>query len=103
MSTYLVVTNISIVGSLLYLVSAATMEAPSTSGSVPGSGRKIAVCGIGVRLPGGIRSTDIFWDFLISGKDARGPVSTNRYNALGFDDSLGDKNAIKTKLGCFLD
>jgi acyl transferase domain-containing protein len=73
-----------------------------SSNGVPGR-RKVAVCGIGVRLPSGIRSTDALWDLLVNGRDARTPVPASRYNAAGFDGSLGDKGAIKTGFGYFLD
>ena len=63
----------------------------------------VAVCGIGLRLPGGIRNTTDFWDLLVNGKDARGPIPFSRYNIDGFSDSLGGKGAIKTRYGYFLD
>lgn len=63
----------------------------------------IAVCGLAMRLPGGIRDADAFWDLLINGRDARGPIPSNRYNAEGFDDHLGTKGAIQTHWGYFLD
>jgi len=63
----------------------------------------VAVCGIGLRLPGGIRSTVDFWDLLVNGKDARGPIPSSRYNIDGFSDSLGGKAGIKTRHGYFLD
>lgn len=65
--------------------------------------RRIAICGIGLRLPGGIRNTDAFWELLVNGKDARGPIPSSRYNIEGFDASLGGKGAIKTRHGYFLD
>jgi len=63
----------------------------------------IAICGIGLRLPGGIRNTGDFWDLLVNGKDARGPVPSTRYNIDGFNDDLGGKDGIKTRHGYFLD
>lgn len=63
----------------------------------------IAICGLAMRLPGGIRDADTFWDFLINGRDARGPIPTNRYNPEGFDSRLGTKGAIQTRCGYFLD
>ncbi|KAH8650845.1 hypothetical protein BGZ60DRAFT_534031 [Tricladium varicosporioides] len=72
----------------------------STTGS---SQVQVAICGIGLRLPGGIRDGDGFWDLLINGKDARGPIPITRYNADGFDNSLGARDAINLKNGYFLD
>lgn len=63
----------------------------------------IAVCGIGVRLPGGIQSPDDFWELLVNGRDARGEIPPSRYNIHGFDDSLDGKGVIKSKYGYFLD
>ena len=62
----------------------------------------IAVCGLAMRLPGGIRNAESFWDVLYHGKDMRGPIPADRYNAQGFDDTMGKKGAIKTKYGYFL-
>jgi acyl transferase domain-containing protein len=64
---------------------------------------QVAICGFGLRLPGGIRNGDDFWDLLINGKDARGPIPASRYNMEGFDNSLGARDAIKVKHGYFLD
>jgi len=64
---------------------------------------EIAICGIGLRLPGGIRTCDEFWDLLEQGRDARGPIPASRYNVDGFDDGLGGKDGIKVKHGYFLD
>ncbi|KAK3392816.1 hypothetical protein B0H63DRAFT_530309 [Podospora didyma] len=63
---------------------------------------QIAVCGIGLRLPGGVNSQDALWDLLINSKDTRGPIPASRYNIEGFDGSLGSKGAIKTRHGYFL-
>jgi hypothetical protein len=63
----------------------------------------VAVCGISLRLPGGIRSTGDYWALLINGKDARGPIPPSRYNIDGFSDVLGGKGAIKARYGYFID
>ena len=63
----------------------------------------IAICGLGIRLPGGIRNAESFWDLLINGKDAQGPIRSDRYKLDSFNDALGKKGAIKTKRGYFLD
>lgn len=63
----------------------------------------IAICGFGLRLPGGIRDGDSFWDLLVNGKDARTVIPASRYNISGFDSSLNGKDAIKTTHGYFLD
>ena len=63
----------------------------------------IAVCGIALRLPGGIRNSESFWDVLINGKDTRGPIPSTRYNAEGFRDKMSEKEAIKPQSGYFLE
>ncbi|KAF5022679.1 hypothetical protein F66182_5227 [Fusarium sp. NRRL 66182] len=63
----------------------------------------VAICGIGLRLPGGIRNCDDYWSLLYNGLDARSPIPSNRYNLDGFDDSLGGRDAIRVKHGYFLD
>lgn len=44
----------------------------------------IAICGLALRLPGGIRDADAFWDALLNGRDMRGPIPKSRYNPVGF-------------------
>lgn len=63
----------------------------------------IAICGVAMRLPGGIRDGDSFWDFLVNGRDARSLIPRDRYNADGFDSKLGAKGAIEAQHGYFLD
>ena len=63
----------------------------------------IAICGLALRLPGGIRNAESFWDALVNGKDIRGPIPSDRYNARGFSDAMSEKGAIKTQHGYFLD
>ena len=63
----------------------------------------IAVCGLGIRLPGGVCDAEGFWDLLVKGRDARGPIRSDRYNSDSFSDVLGKKGAIKTQYGYFLD
>jgi len=70
------------------------------SNSVPES---IAICGLALRLPKGIRDAEGFWDVLQNGEDMRGPIPSDRYNAKGFNNALGKKGAIITKYGYFLD
>ena len=62
----------------------------------------IAICGMAMRLPGGIHDDQGFWDALYNGKDMRSPIPPERYNAGGFSDVLGKKGAIKTQHGYFL-
>ena len=63
----------------------------------------IAICGLALRLPGGIRDAESFWDLLYNGRDTRGPIPADRYNKDGFGDLLGKKGMIRTQYGHFLD
>jgi acyl transferase domain-containing protein/SAM-dependent methyltransferase len=65
--------------------------------------RPVAVCGVALRLPGGINSTEGLWEALRQGKDMRSLVPQSRYNREGFGDSIGNKGAIKTQYGYFLE
>lgn len=71
--------------------------------SLPKLTHPIVICGFGLRLPGGIRDGDSFWDLLVNGKDARAPIPASRYNITGFDGSLDGRDPIKTMHGYFLD
>nr|ALQ32794.1 putative polyketide synthase [Fusarium bulbicola] len=44
----------------------------------------VCIVGMACRLPGGIRSPDDLWDFMIQKKSAYGPVPADRYNIDGF-------------------
>ena len=62
----------------------------------------IAICGMAMRLPGGIHDAQAFWDLLYNGKDMRTLIPADRYNAKAFSNTLGKKGAIKTQYGYFL-
>ena len=57
----------------------------------------IAICGLALRLPGGIRDAETFWDALLNGKDMRSTEPHNRYN------SAGSSNRSTSSYGYFLD
>ncbi|CAI7605688.1 unnamed protein product [Penicillium manginii] len=62
----------------------------------------VAIVGMAMRLPGGVRNADQFWDMLINKQDGHCPVPGTRYNADTFyNDSKSD--TIKTKHGYFLE
>ena len=63
----------------------------------------VAICGLALRLPGGVRNAESFWDILINGKDTRGPIPPDRYNVRGFSNAMSEKGAIKSQYGYFLD
>lgn len=63
----------------------------------------VAICGMAVRLPGGLTSPQDFWDFLISKGDARGRVPNSRYNISAYHSTSGRPGTIATEYGYFLD
>ncbi|WP_329318621.1 SDR family NAD(P)-dependent oxidoreductase [Streptomyces sp. NBC_01262] len=74
-----------------------------TPSGTAGSGR-VAVVGVGCRLPGGIEGPDAFWDFLLARGDAVGEVPAERWRH--FDDgsaATATTLAGVPRLGAFLD
>ena len=63
----------------------------------------IAVCGIALRLPGGVGTAEDLWDTISNKKDLRSLVPRSRYRREGFGNIHGNKGAIKTQHGYFLD
>lgn len=64
---------------------------------------QIAICGLGLRLPGGISNTKDYWDLLVQGHDAKNLGGKRRFNPDGFNDSLGGKLSIREQAGYFLE
>ncbi|KAF3491768.1 uncharacterized protein GIQ15_01285 [Arthroderma uncinatum] len=62
----------------------------------------IAIVGVAMRLPGGVRSTDAFWDFLVQRRDGNCEVPDTRYNIEGFYHP-SQPHYVKTKHGYFLE
>ncbi|KAF7520840.1 hypothetical protein PCG10_008766 [Penicillium crustosum] len=61
----------------------------------------IAIVGMGMRLPGEVRTGDEFWDLLISKRDCSSDVPKSRYNIDAFYHP--DKpQSVKTRRGYFL-
>ncbi|PWY87347.1 hypothetical protein BO94DRAFT_585895 [Aspergillus sclerotioniger CBS 115572] len=70
--------------------------------SVPGF-IPIAICGMACRLPGGIRSPEQMWNFLLNKGDARSRVPESRYNIDAYYSPVDKPGSIKTQYGYFLD
>jgi acyl transferase domain-containing protein len=62
----------------------------------------IAICGMAMRLPGGIHNEGDLWEALLNGKDMRTTIPADRWNASGFGPKLGKRGAIMTQHGYFL-
>ncbi|KAB8279532.1 ketoacyl-synt-domain-containing protein [Aspergillus minisclerotigenes] len=68
----------------------------------PSAYTPIAIVGMAMRLPGGIRSDKEFWDLMVQRKDARCEVPASRYNVESFY-SDSKMHTVKTKYGYFLE
>ncbi|GMF92903.1 unnamed protein product [Aspergillus oryzae] len=63
----------------------------------------IAICGMGMRLPGGIRDSEALYDFLLNKRDARRTVPPTRFNVDGFYDPEGKPGSLSSKQGYWLE
>ncbi|KAI1173516.1 fatty acid synthase S-acetyltransferase [Nemania sp. FL0916] len=70
----------------------------STPSPVP-----IAICGIGLRLPGGLSSPEELWDFLLAKGDARCRVPASRYNVSAYYTATRKPGTVASEYGYFLD
>ncbi|PLB55540.1 putative polyketide synthase [Aspergillus steynii IBT 23096] len=59
----------------------------------------IAICGMGMRLPGGIRNDRDLYNFLISKGDARSVIGQDRFNVDAYYSPHGKHGTISTKHG----
>ncbi|KAJ0120531.1 hypothetical protein J7T55_015260 [Diaporthe amygdali] len=69
------------------------------SGAIP-----IAICGIGMRLPGGLDTPSALYDFLAAGKDARAQPDDERFSSKFhyFRDLDGNSQPLPTREGYWL-
>ena len=72
-------------------------QKPDSQGQVP-----IAVCGMGMRLPGGIHNDHGLYDFLINKGDARSIVGKDRFNVDAYYSPHGKQGTICTKHGYYV-
>lgn len=68
---------------------------------VSASVEPIAIIGMGMRLPGGVRDAESFWKLLIEKRDGRCKVPADRYNVDTFYGP-GKPGHVHTKYGYFL-
>lgn len=64
-------------------------SAPTDPTQVP-----VAICGMGMRLPGGIHDDKALYDFLINKGDARSEVAGHRYNVDAYYSPHGKHGTI---------
>ena len=62
----------------------------------------IAIVGVGLRLPGGVSTTEDFWDLLINKRDAKCRVPEDRYNIEAFHSPWPHKEKVASEYGYFL-
>ncbi|CAG7923142.1 unnamed protein product [Penicillium olsonii] len=86
-------------------VGVTTPEASDEENLRPGNDLQIpiAICGMSVRLPGGIHSPQQLWDFLVSKGDARGLVPKSRYNISAHYSERPKPGTVRAEYGYFLD
>ncbi|KIA75578.1 polyketide synthase [Aspergillus ustus] len=75
----------------------------ATSESSPWIDDPIAITGIGLRLPGSVRTPQQYWDFLTQKGSGRCRVPANRYNVDAFLGPKGKPGHTCTEFGYFLD
>jgi acyl transferase domain-containing protein len=63
----------------------------------------IAICGMALRLPGGLTSPKELWEFLLAKGDARSRVPSSRYNVSSYYSPTGKPGSVATEYGYFLD
>lgn len=62
----------------------------------------VAICGMAMRLPGGIRDDEALYKFLVNKGDARSVTPADRYNIDAYYDPDGKHGTVITKHGYFL-
>ena len=62
----------------------------------------VAICGMAMRLPGGIRNDIDLYKFLFNKQDARSIIGADRYNVDAFYSPYSQDGTISTKQGYFL-
>ncbi|KAI1776601.1 fatty acid synthase S-acetyltransferase [Hypoxylon cercidicola] len=73
------------------------------NGTSDGGAMPIAICGMALRLPGGLTTPQEFWEFLLAKGDARCRVPKSRYNIEAYYSPTGKPGTVSTEYGCFLD
>lgn len=73
------------------------------NGDASGGAMPIAICGMALRLPGGLTTPQELWEFLLAKGDARSRVPQSRYNLSTFYSPTGKPGTVSTEHGYFLD
>lgn len=59
----------------------------------------VAICGMGMRLPGGVHNDRALYNFLINKEDARSIIAEDRYNVEAYYSAHGKHGTTSTKHG----
>ena len=62
----------------------------------------VAICGMGMRLPGAIRNDKDLYEFLINKGDAQSSIDESRFNVDAYYSPHGKRGTISTKHGYFM-
>ncbi|CAI6338614.1 unnamed protein product [Periconia digitata] len=76
---------------------------PNTSTRSDPNNMPIAICGMGMRLPGGVHTDSDLYELLIQMKDARSEVPKSRYNIDAYHNAYGKLGTVASRYGYFLD
>jgi acyl transferase domain-containing protein len=75
----------------------------SSSNAIPNGIREpLAIVGVGLRLPGGIHTTEDLWSLLVEKRSTRCKVPKDRFNISAFYSKSGKPGAMRTEYGHFL-
>ena len=63
----------------------------------------IAICGMALRLPAGLKTPQQLWEFLLAKGDARRKVPESRFNVSAFRDANGKAGTTAAEYGYFIE
>jgi acyl transferase domain-containing protein len=63
----------------------------------------IAICGMALRLPGGLSTPQELWDFLLAKRDGQTRVPESRYNVSAYLSGSKKTGTVESQFGYFLD
>ncbi|RAH63166.1 fatty acid synthase S-acetyltransferase [Aspergillus piperis CBS 112811] len=75
-----------------------SLKSTETATSCP-----LAIVGVGLRLPGGVKTDSEFWDLLVNKRCARRELPPDRYNINGFYSESGQRGSVRCKYAYCLD
>lgn len=79
-----------------------TYDCNGAASCTPVETEPIAIVGMGMRLPGGVRNGEDFWRMMTEKRSGLCDVPPDRYNVAGFYDPSGKPGTFRMKKGYFL-